>query len=69
VIDVGPIRRDRISNDSLALVVTIRLDGDFFPEGDVSDGVLRSLAVSLAFSVHQQNEQKQYVIMKRRCKK
>jgi hypothetical protein len=29
--------------------VAVRLDGDFFAEGEVSDGVLGLLAVSLAF--------------------
>ena len=33
---------------ALLLVVTIRLDGDVFPEGHVSDGVLRSFVASQA---------------------
>ena len=49
VIDVGPIGQDHIANGALVLVVTVSLDGDFLPEGEVRSGLLRSQAASLTF--------------------
>ena len=47
MIDVGPIGQDHIANGALVLVVTVSLDGDFLPEGEVRGGLLRSQAASL----------------------
>jgi hypothetical protein len=49
VIDVGAIGQDHVSNGALVLVEAIGLKCDFFPEGEVSDGVLGSPKTSPPF--------------------
>ena len=44
MIDVGAIGQEHIGKDALVLVVTIGLDGDFFPKGEGRGGVLGSFA-------------------------
>jgi hypothetical protein len=48
LIEAHPIPKDHIGNRALALIVAMRLDGDFFPEGKVRGGVLDLLPISLA---------------------
>ncbi len=47
--EVHPIGQDHVSKGALVLVVSIGLDGDFSPKGEVRGGLLGSLAVSGAF--------------------
>lgn len=39
MIDVIAIRQEHIGKGALVLVETVRLERDFLPEGEVSDGV------------------------------
>ena len=48
MVDGGPIGQDHIDKNALVLVIAVRLDRDFFPKGEVSDGVLDVVAVGLA---------------------
>jgi len=50
LIDVHAIGQDHVSKGACVLVLAVGLDGDFLPEGEVSDGVLGLLADGL--SVH-----------------
>jgi hypothetical protein len=43
-----PIGQDHVSNGALIFVVTVGLDGDVLPEGEVRDGVLGIVAIGLA---------------------
>ena len=49
LIQAHAIQQDDISDFTLVLVVTIGLDGDFFPKAEVRGGVLGVVAVGLAF--------------------
>ena len=44
-----PSGREHIGKGAPVLVVAVRLERDFFPEDEVRGGLLRSLAVGLAF--------------------
>jgi len=50
VIDVGAIRQEDNGKDAPVLVLAVRLECDFFAEGEVSDGVLDTLVVAWFFS-------------------
>ena len=47
--EIHPIGQEHFTKDAFVLVVAVDLGGDFFPEGEVSGGVLGVVAVSLAF--------------------
>ena len=47
--EVHAIRQEHICKGARVLVVAVRLDGDFFPEGEGRGSVLGLLAVGLAF--------------------
>jgi hypothetical protein len=49
LIQVHPIGQEHIPNGALVLVVAVCLDGDLFPEGEARGGLLRVLAIRLAF--------------------
>ena len=47
--DIGLLGQDHISNGALVLVVTIGVEGDFFPKGEVRGSLPRSLAEGVVF--------------------
>jgi hypothetical protein len=48
LIQVHPIGQDHVPKGAFVLIVAVGLDRDFFPEGEVSDGVFGIVSKGLA---------------------
>jgi len=53
LIEIDPHRQAHIGNHALLLVVAVRLERDFFPEDEVSDGVIGAQPAWDAARVHE----------------